>query len=88
MKQLVFCKMQLINIALLLFLLSSTSLSAQESTDSAKKAPEKPWKITNAVSITFSQVSLSNWAAGGENSVSGNGTYAINANYNKGKNSL
>lgn len=87
MKQPVLGKKQLINIALLFFLLSSTSLSAQEPTDSGKKAPEKPWKITNASSITFSQVSLSNWAAGGENSVSGNGTYAINANYKKGNNS-
>ena len=87
MKQSVLSKKQFINIAFLFFLLSSTNLSAQEPTDSAKKAPEKPWKITNALSITFSQVSLSNWAAGGENSVSGNGTYAINANYKKGNNS-
>lgn len=43
------------------------------------------WKSGGSTAINFSQVSLTNWAAGGENSVSG--TFLFNAfmNYTKGK---
>jgi hypothetical protein len=43
------------------------------------------WKKGGMFSLTFSQVSLSNWAAGGENSFSGNTMINIFANYKKGK---
>lgn len=79
----------LTTIALAICTFGLSTVNAQETlpVDTAKKMPTKPWKISNSLAITFSQVSLSNWAAGGENSVSGNGTYAINANYKKGNNS-
>ncbi len=69
-------------------LFAFTGLHAQETVavDTAAK-PVKPWIVTNSLSITFSQVSLSNWAAGGENSIAGNGAYSIAANYKKGDNS-
>ncbi len=46
------------------------------------------WKTGGMFSLAFSQVSLSNWAAGGENSFSGNTMINIYANYKKGKISL
>lgn len=41
------------------------------------------WKTGGLINMTFSQVSLTNWAAGGENSVSANGLFNIFAKYNK-----
>lgn len=43
------------------------------------------WKKGGVTSLTFSQVSLTNWAAGGQNSVSLNGYMNMYADYNKGK---
>jgi len=49
---------------------------AQEPVDSLKN-----WKTGGDVAVTFSQVSLNNWAAGGQNSVSGNLLLNVFANY-------
>lgn len=57
------------------------TLNAQEATDSIK-----PWKFNGLTSINFSQVSLTNWAAGGENSYAFNGLLNLSANYSKDKN--
>src|SRR5690554_842026 len=46
----------------------------------------KNWKKGGDFSFTFSQVSLNNWSAGGQNSVSGNIQLNTFANYAKGKN--
>ncbi len=43
------------------------------------------WKKGGSFTLAFSQVSLSNWAAGGENSFSGNSLVNSFANYKKGK---
>ena len=43
------------------------------------------WKKGGMFTVAFSQVSLSNWAAGGENSFSGNSIVNSFANYKKGK---
>jgi len=79
----------LTTIALAICAFGLSTVKAQETppADTAKKMPVKPWKVSNSLAITFSQVSLSNWAAGGEESVSGNGAYAFNANYKKDNNS-
>jgi len=45
----------------------------------------KPWKIGGDISFTFSQVSFTNWAAGGKNSYSGVGNFNIYADYAKDK---
>ena len=68
---------------LVLFTLTIASFSviAQEETDSIKD-----WKFTGLSSINFSQVSLSNWSAGGENSYAFNGLLNLTANYSKDKN--
>ena len=64
---------------LLLFCLIPSFLFSQEVPDSTKV-----WKLGGTGSLNFSQVSLSNWAAGGKSSASG--TLLINsfANYQKG----
>ena len=45
----------------------------------------KGWKTGGIFAITGSQTSLTNWAAGGENSVSLNALLSVFANYKKGK---
>jgi hypothetical protein len=44
------------------------------------------WKAGGNTALTFSQVSLTNWSAGGKNSVSGNFKFSTFLNYKKGKN--
>lgn len=61
-------------------MLNISTLNAQEEADSLKY-----WKTGGDVSLTFSQVSLNNWAAGGRNSVSGNFLFNTIANYAKNK---
>ena len=69
-------------ITILLLLLSAMHFaSAQETTDTVKA-----WKFNGVTSINFSQVSLTNWAAGGENSYAFNGLLNLSANYSKDKN--
>jgi len=65
--------------ALLLFVIQ---ISAQEE----KQDTIKSWKFNGITSINFSQVALSNWAAGGENSYAFNGLLNVSANYSKDKN--
>lgn len=64
---------------LILALLSTMPLIAQDSVP----ADTSYWKKGGVGTITFSQVSLTNWAAGGENSVSLNGFLNLFANYAK-----
>jgi hypothetical protein len=45
----------------------------------------KPWNVTGAASLAFSQAAFSNWAAGGENSIGLNAFFNMKANYHKGK---
>ncbi|MEA3445727.1 MAG: DUF3078 domain-containing protein [Bacteroidota bacterium] len=56
----------------------SISINAQEEA-------EKVWKTGSMGSLSFSQVALTNWAAGGESSISGNLLFNMFANYKKGK---
>ncbi|MDZ7740068.1 MAG: DUF3078 domain-containing protein [Bacteroidales bacterium] len=63
-------------------LLFSTVLIAQDTT-----RVEGPWKYNGMASLNFAQVSLTNWAQGGESSYAINGLSAFNLNYNKNNNS-
>lgn len=45
----------------------------------------KPWKIGGVVSVNGQQVSLTNWSAGGNNSISVAGLVNVFAKYKKGK---
>ncbi len=44
------------------------------------------WKTGGTVSLNLTQVSLTNWAAGGQNSISANGLLSLFAHYQKGNN--
>lgn len=65
--------------AAIVFSLAPVIAMAQNEKDTA-------WKISGETALNFSQVSLTNWAAGGQSSVSGNAFFNIGANYEKGKN--
>ncbi len=76
--------MQMRKLIFLIPLLLSLQLMAQ--TDQVTETPEEPvqyWKKGGLAGFTFSQVTLHNWAAGGDNSISGNIILNAYANYNK-----
>lgn len=62
----------------LLMILFVSAIIAQDATETPKH-----WKKAGDFSINFSQVSFSNWAAGGKNSVSGVALFNYSANYSK-----
>ena len=64
-------------ILLLLFLIFSTTFSAQEKKVKDAAPPQPKWKIHGRFAFIFNQSSFSNWASGGENTIAGN----INVNY-------
>ncbi|MEE4198637.1 MAG: DUF3078 domain-containing protein [Bacteroidales bacterium] len=64
-----------------LILFCAGILNAQETTDTLKN-----WKFSGVSSINFSQVSLTNWAAGGDNSYAFNGLLNLVLDYSKDKN--
>lgn len=61
------------------------SASAQDAPIDTAAVP-KIWDFGGTGTINFSQVSLSNWAAGGQSSLSALGILNIYSNYKKGKN--
>jgi hypothetical protein len=50
----------------------------------ASKDTVDGWKKGGMIMLNFGQTSLTNWAAGGENSLSGNGIFNMFGNYKKG----
>jgi len=64
------------------FLIAIITLKGQE----AKVDSLNPWKTAGSVSVNFNNTSLTNWAAGGQSSVSLGAILDLQANYNKGKN--
>jgi hypothetical protein len=64
----------------LTFLLLNSSFTAHA------QQKDTVWRKGGLVSLNFSQVSLTNWAAGGQNSVAGNAIINYFANYKSGKN--
>jgi hypothetical protein len=57
------------------FLVSAQVTDAEKKLRDNKLASESGWKTVNNLSIAFSQVSLTNWSAGGLNSMSVNGRF-------------
>lgn len=51
----------------------------------AKDPADTLWNVNGTLSVNFSQLALSNWAAGGENSMAGNALAGFSANYDNGK---
>ena len=71
--------MKKIIFALAMFLIAS-GIHAQETT-----LADTLWKFSGTTSLNLSQLSLTNWAAGGDNSLSGNALINVSANYAKDK---
>lgn len=67
------------------FTLLATPLYAQEAENDTINLSDD-WQLGGAGTLNFSQVSLSNWAAGGQSSLSVLGLAELFANYSKGKN--
>lgn len=68
-----------------LSLVSSPALFAQEQTGGADVKAESKWKTGAFTSLTFNQIALKNWAAGGKNSFSGTWLGNAYANYKSDK---
>lgn len=62
---------------LVIGLIIATDISAQSDNDQNQNG----WKYNGSIGLNFSQTSLTNWSAGGDNSVAGNGLLNANANY-------
>ncbi|MBL6663781.1 MAG: DUF3078 domain-containing protein [Flavobacteriales bacterium] len=67
-------------IAFLLLSLSSIALKGQEN-----KTTKSDWELGGTSRLNFSQVALSNWSAGGQNSLTLNGLMSMHAHKSKGK---
>ena len=66
--------------------LASGAFCQADKKDSAKKVDTvKYWDVGGIVNVAFSQVSLTNWAAGGQNSIGLVSLASIHANYKKNK---
>ncbi|MEN8203446.1 MAG: DUF3078 domain-containing protein [Bacteroidota bacterium] len=63
----------------LLALALTVSAFAQEPADA-----DTLWKYSGVTSLNLSQLSLTNWAAGGDNSISGNALVKLSADYDDG----
>jgi hypothetical protein len=73
-------KLKLILVGLLLAALTF----AQDPVEEAPVDGDTLWKITGVSSLSLSQLSLSNWAAGGENNIAGNVFFKLSPDYDDG----
>ena len=71
--------------SLLLFSALTLSLISNAQTDAAKQKADslRAWKRGGQVTINFNQTTLTNWAAGGQNSITGNALLNFFINYKK-----
>lgn len=72
--------MKKIILSLAIAMFYCVSANAQTPVDSTKA-----WHTGGFISINFSQVSFTNWAAGGQNSIAGSGIISLFAHYKKDK---
>lgn len=74
-----FKRIQLVALAIII------SGFAAAQTDTTAVPQDTIWTVGGGLGLTFNQVALSNWAAGGQNSLAWNITGDFTANYKKGK---
>ncbi len=67
----------------LIILITTAAFAQTPKKDSVKK--DTAWDIGGIVNVAFSQVSFTNWAAGGQNSIGLVSLVSVHANYKKGK---
>lgn len=78
---------KLLSLVVLIATITTVSSQTVEAEDLLKKQSKDSldgWKKGGIFSVNFTQVSLTNWAAGGENSISLNGILSVFANLKKG----
>jgi hypothetical protein len=75
--------------AFLLFITITIPLLLSAQTDTAKARADslRAWKRGGQITINFNQATLTNWAAGGQNSISTNALLNLFMNYRKNKTS-
>jgi hypothetical protein len=82
-------KNKIFTLTVLFFLFSILSLGqvteGEKSLRTQAKDTIQGWKKGGVLSLNLAQTSLTNWAAGGENSLAVNGIFAVFANLKKGK---
>jgi DUF3078 family protein len=74
-------KLQLFIVASSIF---SAALAQTNPQDTTTIPQDTIWKISGAFGFKFNQVALSNWTAGGQNSLAWNTTFDFKADYKKG----
>ncbi len=67
------------------FVVNAQVTEAEKKIRATSKDTIDGWKKGGSININLSQSSLTNWSAGGENSVAANGLLSLYANYKKGK---
>ncbi len=78
-------KLRLIALAAMSILTTSFSAAQEEPVADTPEAPPSKWKVGVFSSLTFNQIALKNWAAGGKNSFSGTWLGNAYANYKSDK---
>lgn len=68
-------------ITLIVFSFTTMMAFTQETTEPVDTA----WKKGGVIGLSFTQIALDNWAAGGQNSIAGTALVNLFANYKKGK---
>ncbi|HHN48543.1 MAG TPA: DUF3078 domain-containing protein [Bacteroidales bacterium] len=79
-------KKTILVLAIGIFQAASAIAQTTEAEERLRKAKEdlpEGWQTGGLLSLSFSQLSLTNWAAGGQNSVSGNGLVSLFADFRK-----
>ncbi|MFW5793438.1 MAG: DUF3078 domain-containing protein [Bacteroidota bacterium] len=73
----------ILTLALLISLSANSQVTDAEETlkEIPAEEPIEGWTTEGMFSVGFSQVSLTNWAAGGQNSLSGNGLISLSVKY-------
>lgn len=71
--------------SVLFLIVFSNCLQAQQNAADTVVTVIRPWDTKSSIALNFSQVSLSNWAGGGESSISVNSLVNLNATYSKGR---
>lgn len=68
---------------IVVFAVSSAAI-AQTAQDSTVVPQDTIWRTSGSFGLTFNQVALTNWSAGGQNSLAWNTTFDYKADYSKG----
>ena len=66
-------------------LVSAQVTDAEKALRSHDSDTTQGWKIGGVASLNATQTNLTNWASGGQNSISINGAFNVHANYKKGR---